>query len=71
VSKRRNWRIAGGVVLLVWIAVLAWHVRREYFRPATARLAEASANLIPSAAFYSVKLGGAPIGYAASRIGSA
>jgi len=48
--------------------VLAWHVRREYFRPATALLAQASANLIPSAAFYSVKLGGLPIGYAASRI---
>jgi hypothetical protein len=68
VSRRRNWRLAGGLVLLVWALVLAWHVRREYYRPTTARLAEASANLIPNAAFYSVKLGGSPIGYAASRI---
>ncbi len=67
-SGRRSWRFAGGLVLVIWVIVLAWHVRREYFRPATALLAEASANLIPSAAFYSVKLGGSQIGYAASRI---
>lgn len=68
VSLRRRWRLAGVAVLAVWVAVLAWHLRREYFRPVTVRLAEASANLIPSASFYSIKLGGAPIGYAASRI---
>lgn len=67
-SRRGGWRVASVLVLLVWIAVLAWHARREYFRPEGVRLAEAGANLIPSAAFYSVKLAGTPIGYAASRI---
>ena len=51
-----------------WAVVLAWHVRREYFRPMAIRLAEASADLNPMASFYSVRLGDATIGYAASRI---
>jgi transglutaminase-like putative cysteine protease len=57
-----------GAILLAWVAVLAWHVRRQYFRPLTVRLAEASANLVPVASYYAVKLGDATIGYAASRI---
>ncbi len=55
-------------ILAAWVAVLAWHVRREYFRPLAVRLAEASANLVPVASFYTITLGDAPIGYAASRI---
>ena len=56
------------LVLVSWAAVLAWHAKREYLRPASVRLAEASANLVPASSFFSVKLGGATIGYAASRI---
>ncbi|NIR45130.1 MAG: transglutaminase domain-containing protein [Gemmatimonadetes bacterium] len=61
-------RTVMAVILLAWVAVLAWHVRREYFRPLTVRLAEASANLVPMASYYAVKLGDATIGYAASRV---
>jgi hypothetical protein len=68
VSKRRRRRTLALLVLLSWVVVLAWHVRREYFRPLAIRLAEASADLNPMASFYSVKLGDATIGYAASRI---
>jgi transglutaminase-like putative cysteine protease len=68
VNRRRRRHLIGGAILVVWVVVLAWHVRREYFRSVEVRLAEASANLMPTAAFYSIKLGGATIGYASSRI---
>lgn len=64
--KRRN--VLALLILVVWVGVVAWFVKREYFQPLSARLAEASANLVPSASFYSVKLGDATIGFAASRI---
>ncbi|MGD2151987.1 MAG: transglutaminase-like domain-containing protein [Gemmatimonadales bacterium] len=68
VSRRRPRQLIGGAILVAWVAVLAWHVRREYFQPIEVRLAEAAANLMPAASFYSIKLGGATIGYASSRI---
>ncbi len=67
-NRRRRRGLIAAVLLVVWVGVLAWHVRREYFRPFAARLAEASTNLIPAASFYTVQLGGSPIGYAASRL---
>lgn len=66
VRARRRVLVAG--ILVAWVAVLAWHVRREYFRPLAVRLAEASATLVPAASYYTVRLGDATIGYAASRI---
>jgi hypothetical protein len=66
--RRRRRRAVALAVLATWLVVLAWHVRREYFRPLAERLAEASANVVPTAAFYSITLGDAPIGYAATRI---
>lgn len=68
VSRRRRRHLIGGAILVAWVVVLAWHVRREYFQPLEVRLAEASVNLVPAASFYSIKLGGATIGYASSRI---
>jgi hypothetical protein len=68
VSPRRRRRGLAVAILLAWAVVLAWHVRREYFRPTAVRLVEASANLNPASSFYSIKLGNEPIGYAASRI---
>jgi hypothetical protein len=68
VRVRRRRGVLGGAILVAWVVVLAWHVRREYYRPMAVRLAEASVNLVPTASFYSIKLGGSPIGYAASRI---
>jgi len=68
VSPRRRRRALAVIVLFAWVVVLAWHVRREYFRPIAVRLAEASADLSPTSSFYSVKLGEVTIGYASSRI---
>ena len=68
VNRRRRRYLIGGAILVAWVAVLAWHLRREYFQPIDVRLAEASASLIPAASCYSIKLGGATIGYASSRI---
>jgi transglutaminase-like putative cysteine protease len=56
------------IILTAWVLVLAWQVRRNYFRPISVLLAEASANIVPSSSFYAIKLGGAQIGYAASRL---
>lgn len=67
-SRRQGYRALAIATLILWAGVLAWHARREYLRPVTARLAEASASLSPTASFYSIRLGGDPIGYAASRI---
>ncbi len=67
-SRRSKRRLLALSILGAWVVVLAWHVKREYFRPLAVRLAEASANLDPSASFYSIKLGESTVGYAASRI---
>lgn len=56
------------LILVAWVTVLAWHAKREYLRPLSVRLTAASANLVPAASFYSIKLGDAPIGYASSRL---
>ena len=56
------------LILAAWAVVLAWHAKREYLKPTSVRLAEASANLVPASSFYSVKLGDITIGYASSRI---
>ncbi len=68
VTRRRGRWALGVTIILAWAVILAWHVRREYFQPLHVRLAEASANLIPAASFFAIKLGDNPIGYAASRI---
>lgn len=66
--KRRSRNSLALLSVAIWLGILAWHVKREYFQPLSLRLAEASASLTPASAFYSVKLGEATIGYAASRI---
>jgi hypothetical protein len=68
VRVRRRRRIIGIAILVAWIGVMGWHFRREYFRPLSVRMAEASADLMPSDWYYSIKLGDATIGYAASGI---
>jgi transglutaminase-like putative cysteine protease len=43
-------------------------VRREYFKPRALRLQEAALRVGPGADFYTVSLGGDPIGYASSTV---
>jgi hypothetical protein len=43
-------------------------VRREYFKPTALRIREAALRVGPGAEFYTISMGGAPIGYASSTV---
>ncbi|HEX6938918.1 MAG TPA: transglutaminase-like domain-containing protein [Longimicrobiales bacterium] len=55
-------------ILGVWIAVVAVHVRREYFRPLALVLAEGAASLAPGSTFYLARMGDRAIGMATARL---
>jgi len=59
--------LAGGILLL-WLGVVGWHVRREYFQPELARLAEAALSLAPGTNFYTIRMGDRAVGLATSRL---
>ena len=63
-----NRRGLTAAILLVWIVALGLLVRRELWRPAGERLAEAALSLPPGATYYSVSLGNTQIGYASRTI---
>ena len=47
---------------------VGWQVRREYFKPELARIAEAALSLAPGVKFYTLEMGGRTIGLATSRL---
>src|SRR5688572_27985561 len=55
-------------VLAVWLAVVGWHVQREYFRPEAERLAAGARMLAPGAHWYVIRMDGVAIGLAQSRL---
>ncbi len=55
-------------MLLVWVAALSLHVRREYFRAESIVLAEGAEALAPGTYFYTVEMNGRAIGMASSRL---
>jgi len=55
-------------VLVLWGVGLAALARRELFRGATERLAEAALRVSPGTEFYAVEQGGTQIGYASSAV---
>lgn len=59
--------LAGGILAL-WLAVMGWHIRREYFQPELARLAEAALSLAPGTNFYTLRMGDRVVGLATSRL---
>ncbi|MFQ5890384.1 MAG: hypothetical protein ACE5JR_10075 [Gemmatimonadota bacterium] len=59
----RGRRLIGVAIVVVWVAVLGWHVRREYYRPAAERLAEAARTLPPGVAYYSLFRGRSRAGW--------
>ena len=65
-SLRR--RLLAGGILLVWLGILGWHVKREYFQPELARLAEAALSLAPGVSFYTLRMGDRVVGLANSRL---
>lgn len=58
----------GTAVVAVWLVVLGLHARREYGRPATARLAEAALTLDPGVTFYTLRMGERAVGQATSSL---
>jgi len=61
-------RLLGVAIVLVWFGMIGWQVRREYFQPELARLAEAALSLAPGISFYTLTMGTRTIGQATSRL---
>ena len=61
-------RITGTALILVWLAMVGWQVRAEYFQPELARLAEAALSLNPGVSFYTLTMGERTVGQATSRL---
>ncbi|MDX1567032.1 MAG: transglutaminase-like domain-containing protein, partial [Longimicrobiales bacterium] len=56
------------VILLTWVVLAGWKVRREYFQPELARIAEAALSLAPGVEFYQLSMGERTVGLATSRL---
>jgi hypothetical protein len=56
------------VILAVWVASLGWLLKREYFRPTGARLAEAALAVAPGALFYHLDARGRQVGFASTTV---
>lgn len=61
-------RTMGTAVLAVWLGIMGWHARREYFQPPAARLAAGARTLAPGAHWFVIRMDGTPIGIAQSRL---
>ncbi|HEV2749754.1 MAG TPA: hypothetical protein VGV12_04410, partial [Gemmatimonadales bacterium] len=61
-------RTLAGAILAAWLLSLGWLMKRQVFRPAGARLAEAALSVPPGAAYYRLELGGQQVGFASSTI---
>ena len=55
-------------ILAAWVLSLGWLVKRQVFRPAGARLAEAALSVPPGATYYRLELDGHQVGFASSTI---
>src|SRR5437016_2301250 len=67
-SPSQRKRIIAFTILLVWVAVVAVHIRREYFKPVAMRLAEGARTLSPGSDFFVVRMNKQAIGFASSRL---
>jgi transglutaminase-like putative cysteine protease len=61
-------RIVASAIVLVWLGMVGWQVRREYFQPELTRLAEAALALAPGMSFYTLTMGERTVGQATSRL---
>lgn len=61
-------RSLAGAILLFWLVMLGWQVRREYFQPELAQIAEAALSLAPGVNFYTLRMGDRAVGLATSRL---
>lgn len=65
---RRSWAIA---ILGAWAASLGWLVKRQVFRPAGARLAEAALSVPPGASYYRLDVANQQVGFVSTTIDTA
>jgi len=63
--SRRGWAAA---ILGAWAVSLGWLVKREFFPPTGARLAEAALSVPPGAVYYRLGVAGKQVGFASSTI---
>lgn len=61
-------RILGTTIVVVWIAMVGWKARDEYFQPELMRLAEAALTLAPGINFYTLTMNDRTVGQATSRL---
>lgn len=61
-------RLVGTTIVLVWIVMVGWKAREEYFQPELTRLAEAALTLAPGINFYTLTMGERTVGQATSRL---
>ncbi len=61
-------RALAAVVLIGWLGVVGWHIRREYYIPDGERLALGARSLAPGTHFFSITMNGAAIGMATARL---
>ncbi len=52
----------------MWLLALGWLVQRNYLRPVSAVLAEATLRVPPGATYFAIQAGGRQIGFAASQL---
>jgi hypothetical protein len=61
-------RVIGVSVLAIWLGMVGWHIRREYYVPAAERLAAGARMLAPGSHWFIIRMGDVPIGMAQSRL---
>ncbi|MEJ2203460.1 MAG: transglutaminase-like domain-containing protein [Gemmatimonadota bacterium] len=61
-------RILGWALVALWLVMVGWQIRREYFRPELARLTEAALSLAPGVSFYTLLMGQRTVGQSTSRL---
>jgi hypothetical protein len=64
--SKRGWLVVA--ILAVWASTLGFHVKRLYFRPMSALLADAARTIPPGTAYYAVFQGDRRIGWAQTDI---
>lgn len=61
-------KILAFLILAVWAAVVAAHVKREYYKPMALRLEEGARAIAPGSHIYAVRMGDRTIGMATTRL---
>lgn len=61
-------KVLSVTIVAIWLAMVGWQVRREYFQPELTRLTEAALSLAPGVSFYTLRMGERTVGQATSRL---